>query len=203
MYKKRAQGFGILAVVVAMAIVAIVGLAGWYVWQKNHKVKSINNFQECADAGYPIQESNPEVCGTPDGRSFTNTALIAPEDQNAQDLVSLPDEKISGEVPNPMTVVYLVQHRSALNGKSVVIKGEVILRITKEDCPNNSYLESCPSPRIVIGGEGRSSPTAGVSNPAYNVEIFTEKSDQYSVGQTVTITAGVTGDKGGLALALE
>lgn len=34
-------------------------------------IKRINNFNDCAAAGYPIQESYPMVCRTPDGRSFT------------------------------------------------------------------------------------------------------------------------------------
>ncbi len=31
---------------------------------------SINSFEECARAGYPIAESYPEQCRTPDGRLF-------------------------------------------------------------------------------------------------------------------------------------
>lgn len=31
----------------------------------------INSFQSCADAGYPIMESYPEKCRTPDGLTFT------------------------------------------------------------------------------------------------------------------------------------
>lgn len=29
-------------------------------------------FAECKDKGYPIQESYPEVCRTPSGKTFTN-----------------------------------------------------------------------------------------------------------------------------------
>lgn len=36
-------------------------------------IKTITTFTQCADAGFPIQESFPERCQTPDGRSFTNT----------------------------------------------------------------------------------------------------------------------------------
>ena len=32
----------------------------------------INSFKECADAGYPIQESFPERCAVPGGKTFTN-----------------------------------------------------------------------------------------------------------------------------------
>jgi hypothetical protein len=36
------------------------------------EVKGISSFVECKEAGYPIQESYPERCVTPDGSSFEN-----------------------------------------------------------------------------------------------------------------------------------
>lgn len=33
-------------------------------------VAKVGNFQECAAAGYPVMESYPEQCRTPDGRTF-------------------------------------------------------------------------------------------------------------------------------------
>ena len=33
----------------------------------------IDSFEDCAAAGYPIAESYPEQCFTPDGRSFTRS----------------------------------------------------------------------------------------------------------------------------------
>ena len=35
-------------------------------------VATISTFDECAAAGYPIMESYPEQCMTPDGRNFVN-----------------------------------------------------------------------------------------------------------------------------------
>src|SRR3989344_769462 len=40
---------------------------------KQKRVLSVNSFEQCALAGYPIMESYPEQCRTPDGRTFTNT----------------------------------------------------------------------------------------------------------------------------------
>lgn len=37
------------------------------------KASGITTFQECADAGFAVQMSYPEVCVTSDGASFTNT----------------------------------------------------------------------------------------------------------------------------------
>ncbi len=39
---------------------------------------SITNFDECAAAGFPIMESYPERCATPDGRTFVNERQTAP-----------------------------------------------------------------------------------------------------------------------------
>lgn len=34
--------------------------------------QTINSFQACVDAGYPVQQSYPEVCAAPGHGSFTN-----------------------------------------------------------------------------------------------------------------------------------
>ncbi|RJQ35451.1 hypothetical protein C4568_00875 [Candidatus Parcubacteria bacterium] len=45
-------------------------------------VAAISSFQECTDAGYPIMESFPEQCATPDGRTFVNeTQVPQPSDE--------------------------------------------------------------------------------------------------------------------------
>lgn len=63
-----------------MFIVAVVCLvAGWlivyyFVGSKRTPktdADTIKNFEECARAGYPVQESYPEVCRVPGGKSFT------------------------------------------------------------------------------------------------------------------------------------
>lgn len=48
---------------------------------KNRRVTVITNFEQCAQAGYPILESYPEQCRTPDGRTFVKhvpTNMIPP-----------------------------------------------------------------------------------------------------------------------------
>lgn len=35
-------------------------------------IKSITTFKDCSEAGFPIKESNPPKCSTPDGRRFTD-----------------------------------------------------------------------------------------------------------------------------------
>lgn len=38
--------------------------------KKQLKINTINSFEECAKAGYPILESYPRQCGLPNGKSF-------------------------------------------------------------------------------------------------------------------------------------
>lgn len=57
----------LIAVFIAMLIVGIL------IWQTKNKdkIQNISSFEDCAAAGYPIMESYPERCNTPDGRTFT------------------------------------------------------------------------------------------------------------------------------------
>lgn len=54
--------------IIGLSIVAVI--AGYFVLPDKEVTKEITTFEECAAAGYPIMESYPEQCRTPDGRSF-------------------------------------------------------------------------------------------------------------------------------------
>lgn len=59
----------LVPITLAVVIIASAFFA-WKYWQLT-KVQQITNFDQCAAAGYPVMESFPEQCATPDGRSFT------------------------------------------------------------------------------------------------------------------------------------
>ena len=57
----------------AVVLLIIAGLVAAYNANKEQQTfLSITNFDECVAAGYPIMESYPEQCMTPDGRTFEN-----------------------------------------------------------------------------------------------------------------------------------
>ena len=58
--------------VIAILVVAVAFAAGYFSFSQNlsEKIKSINSFEECA-RHYPVMESYPEQCQTPDGKNFT------------------------------------------------------------------------------------------------------------------------------------
>ncbi len=59
-------------VIVFVALLGI-SLIVWLAWIRPvQKGSNVHSFEECSVAGYPIQESYPEVCVTPDGKRFVN-----------------------------------------------------------------------------------------------------------------------------------
>lgn len=67
---------GLIGAVFIIGTIAIVLLRN----SEQVDVAVISNFQECAAAGYPIMESYPEQCATPDGRTFINESQMPPSD---------------------------------------------------------------------------------------------------------------------------
>lgn len=64
---------------------------------KEHRLLSIDTFEECALAGYPIMESYPEQCRTPDGRTFTNEEQkLVPPSQTGVGIISAGGCEVGG-----------------------------------------------------------------------------------------------------------
>lgn len=61
----------LLGIAVVLTIVAALVLS-LMENSKRQSLYSITSFDDCAAAGYPIMESYPERCSTPDGRMFVN-----------------------------------------------------------------------------------------------------------------------------------
>lgn len=60
----------ILALVMAVMIGAGLGYFVGYDHGAKETPQAITSFEDCWDAGYPIMESYPEQCRTPDGQTF-------------------------------------------------------------------------------------------------------------------------------------
>jgi hypothetical protein len=50
-----------------------LGIIGLFVTLKPLQSAVVSSFEECASAGYPVMESYPRQCATPDGRLFVET----------------------------------------------------------------------------------------------------------------------------------
>ncbi|MBI4080042.1 hypothetical protein HY414_02355 [Candidatus Kaiserbacteria bacterium] len=67
----------LIGIVVVLTIIAGLLVALSQNRQQQYLL-SITNFDECVAAGFPIMESYPERCATPDGRTFVNERQTAP-----------------------------------------------------------------------------------------------------------------------------
>lgn len=65
-------GLLVVLVIIAGLLLSLSHIA------KQQRIIAINSFAECAQAGYPIMESYPEQCATPDGRTFANETQHVP-----------------------------------------------------------------------------------------------------------------------------
>jgi hypothetical protein len=59
-------GLAVVLTLIAGLLLSLSNIA------KQQKMYAISTFEECKQAGYPIMESYPEQCATPDGRTFVN-----------------------------------------------------------------------------------------------------------------------------------
>ena len=59
----------IIASIIGIAV-AVAAVAVWLSYFKSSPLK-VQNFDECIKAGYPVMESYPRQCKTPDGKTFT------------------------------------------------------------------------------------------------------------------------------------
>ena len=65
------RGFSTLVII--LSLVLLGGLIGgaFYLGKINYSSQSVvNNFEDCTKAGYPVMESYPAQCRTPDGKVF-------------------------------------------------------------------------------------------------------------------------------------
>ncbi|MES2436641.1 MAG: Gmad2 immunoglobulin-like domain-containing protein [Patescibacteria group bacterium] len=64
---------GILVIIVLFIVIAVLSIILMFdIGRKApERYLSVANFEECAKAGYPIMESYPSRCSTPDGKTYT------------------------------------------------------------------------------------------------------------------------------------
>lgn len=99
-------------IILILVVIGATAAAVWFAMRPTPPAPvapEVSSFDECVVAGYPVQESHPRRCATPDGRVFAEE-LPAPEPvyQNAS------ADYIRVELPTP----------GAVTGKEFTIRGE-------------------------------------------------------------------------------
>ncbi|MBI4053808.1 MAG: hypothetical protein HY397_00585 [Candidatus Doudnabacteria bacterium] len=111
-------------------------------------------------------------------------------------LGTYPDQPVSSVSSSAMSIKYLIDHRSALDGKTVMVKGFVVGNwADARNCPNPDLVELlCPQPFVFL-----SDSTDTNRHPYYDLQVRLNESDPgYLIGQTVTIRGVVEGSKEGV-----
>lgn len=86
--------------VVGLAIVLVVaGALYWY--EGKDSLKVVSSFDECVEAGYPVLESYPPQCKTPDGRTF---AEDVGNELEKQDLIRISNPRPNQAIESPITI---------------------------------------------------------------------------------------------------
>ncbi len=80
-------------------LVAIVGVVYWRYYKS--PAVSITNFEECAAQGYPILESYPRQCKTPQGQTFTEDIGNELEKQN---LIRVSSPRPNESIKSPLLI---------------------------------------------------------------------------------------------------
>jgi len=65
MIKNKTLLYGIIVIIV----IVVAGVV-WSLSNREATIAAISNFEECAEAGYPVLQTAPRQCKTPDGRTF-------------------------------------------------------------------------------------------------------------------------------------
>lgn len=64
------RGIATTVILILFLIVGVATVSGYFIFYQNQaKSKSVNSFKDCAKY-YPVMESYPEQCNTPDGKHF-------------------------------------------------------------------------------------------------------------------------------------
>ncbi|MEK7116871.1 MAG: hypothetical protein AAB837_01770 [Patescibacteria group bacterium] len=131
----------------------------------------INSIQEVADAGSEtVQPENPDQTG----------------------LASYPDLSITSDPVQPISVKFAVEHRSALNSKTISVRGVVVSTLLGEKaCPPDRG--ACAQPSVFLADTADQS-----RNSLYDLRVIVSEEEQekdYPVGKTVELQVSIDGNK--------
>ncbi len=94
-----------LKIIVGILIFFIILVCGalYFYFQEKKAIANITSFEECRENGFPVQESYPARCMTPDGRSFVEQIVVSGQDSHAN-LIRVDYPKPGEQIRSPMVV---------------------------------------------------------------------------------------------------
>lgn len=145
------RGISATFLVIAILAITVAVTSGYFVFSQklNEKLKSINSFEECA-RHYPVMESYPEQCNTPDGKHFTRE-LSSDEKQK---LVPPPQDTAIGDRNTYQNLDFGFEFQYPKNWGYSVENYDQRSVLTFGDLVNTNHIgqevELHPSSRVVL-----------------------------------------------------
>ena len=143
------------------------------------------SFAPCPGEAVPIPPSGSDV----------STPISI--DPSTMGLAQYPDMSLEENIASPVNVSFVIEHRSALNGKAVTLQAIVVdASLQNGDCPTDEKMgRPCIAPRLTIADTND-----GNRNKDYDVMVLLPgKTDShhynYNTGEQITITGTVSGQK--------
>jgi len=90
-----------LIILLAVILVLVSVFIFWFFKKAEQKNAIVNSFKECTEKGYPIMESYPRQCKTPDGKTFTEYIGNILE---KQDLIRITQPRPNDTVSSPLDI---------------------------------------------------------------------------------------------------
>lgn len=177
--RQNKKGFTIVEILIVLVVLALIGVAGWFVYQRQNKTDepknaAVTNFEECKAAGYPVGESNPEQCFA-NGQTFVNDEQrIQMERENEEKFLEIPEFGVRLKLTEGLSDLFYVKTGEdfklnfslksfkGLGGASCatdLVHSAALIQTTFEEAQKNPF----------IGGENRVSELVKVGDYYYHV----------------------------------
>jgi len=180
-----------------------------------------NLFQHDPEYKFSVEGMRVEVSGTfspeemkgPDGNKYdvvgtvnvisikkvegnTSVGIVQPEDPNKIGFAPYPDYSLDSIPSTPISVKYLVEHRSALDGKTITVRGVVVGILSKEAaCPPDRG--ACGAPMIFLADSAKTDRDKYLDLGI----IVSEEEEGYIINKNAEVKVIVSGSKTGVSLA--
>ncbi|MDD5569196.1 MAG: Gmad2 immunoglobulin-like domain-containing protein [Candidatus Pacebacteria bacterium] len=90
-----------LAIIFLLVIAIALGIFAIIINKEKEQLATVPDFEQCAALGYPVLETYPRQCKTPDGQTFVEDIGNAIEKQN---LIRVTAPKPNDHITSPLTI---------------------------------------------------------------------------------------------------
>ena len=184
---------GFANIFLILIIVIAVGAVGYFAFTKKSNLvtqQPIPNPTSSPETGTPnrtvTSPTTPPSTGKT-GVESTKTSTVTSHKSTEGGLSTYPDKPLSSIPTTPISVKFLAEHRTALNGKTVTVQGFVVLAALG---PNACAPEVC-QPRIFIADSA-----SEARDKNYDAMVLVNETDtSYTIGQSATVKGIVASSK--------